>query len=125
MKKFLALFLTLAAAGIAYGAPPASLSGKWNVHSSVAGSDSDSVCTFVQTAKILTGSCTTADQGDKKITGTVEDTKISWSFDSEYSGTPLTVKFVGNLDVGAMKITGTTLVEQFGVDGNFTAVPAK
>jgi len=125
MKLLLALALSFVTVGVSAAAPPASVSGKWNVHSSVAGTDSDSVCTFVQTDKALSGSCTTQDQGDKKLTGTIDDTKISWSFDTEYNGTALTVKFVGTLDTKAMKITGTTSVEQVGVDGDFTAVPAK
>jgi hypothetical protein len=101
----------------------ASLSGKWKIHQSVAGNESDSDCTFIQKDNDLTGSCT-ADQGSGKITGKVDGNKISWLYETEYNGSPLTVKFTGTLD-STGKIAGGVTVEQFGVDGDFTATPVK
>jgi carbon monoxide dehydrogenase subunit G len=95
-----------------------SLSGKWSVHSSIAGNDSDSDCTFVQTGTDLTGSCSAAGS-DSKVTGKVDDTKISWQYDFQYNGSPLTMKFSGTLDSG--KVTGQVTVAQYGVGGDFTA----
>jgi hypothetical protein len=100
-----------------------SLTGKWKIHQTVAGNESDSDCTFTQKDNELTGSCT-ADQGSGKITGKVDGNKISWSYETEYNGSPLTVKFTGTLD-SAGKIAGSVTVEQFGVDGDFTATPVK
>jgi hypothetical protein len=100
-----------------------SLTGKWKIHQTVAGNESDSDCTFTQKDNDLTGSCT-ADSGTGKITGKVDGSKVSWSYESEYNGSPLTVKFAGTLDASG-KIAGTVNVETFGVDGDFTATPAK
>jgi hypothetical protein len=109
---------------LALAADSTSVSGKWNVHSNIAGNESDSVCTLTQKDADLTGTCK-SDNGEGKATGKVDGTKITWSYDSEYNGTPLTVKYSGTFDSAASKITGTVTVEQFGVDGDFTATAAK
>ena len=109
---------------LAFAADNASVSGKWNVHSNVAGNESDSVCTFTQKDADLTGTCKT-DTGEGKATGKVEGTKITWSFESEYNGSPLTIKYSGTVDPATNKIVGTVNVEQFGVEGDFTATAAK
>jgi hypothetical protein len=100
-----------------------SLTGKWKIHQSVAGNDSDSDCTFTQKDNDLTGTCT-ADQGSGKITGKIDGNKVSWSYESEYNGSPLTVKYSGTVD-STGKIAGSLSVEQFGVDGDFTATPVQ
>jgi hypothetical protein len=123
MKTLLLSALLASAAVVSMAADNASLTGKWNIHQSVMGNDSDSVCTFTQKDNDLTGSCT-ADQGSGKITGKVDGNNVSWSYETEYNGSPLTVKFTGTLG-SAGKITGNVSVEQFGVDGDFTATPDK
>jgi hypothetical protein len=123
MRNLLLSAILASAAVVSMAADNASLTGKWNIHQSVMGNDSDSVCTFTQKDTDLTGACT-ADQGSGKITGKVDGNKVSWSYETEYNGSPLTVKFTGTLD-SAGKIAGTISVEQFGVDGDFTATPAK
>ena len=95
-----------------------SLSGKWSVHSSIAGNDSDSDCTFVQAGTDLTGTCS-ASGSEAKLTGKVDGPKISWQYDFQYNGSPLTMKFSGTLDSG--KVTGQVTVAQYGVGGDFTA----
>lgn len=109
---------------LALAADNASVGGKWNVHNNIAGNESDTVCTFTQKDTDLTGTCKN-DNGEGKATGKVDGTKITWSYDSEYNGSPLTVKYSGTFDSAASKITGTVTVEQFGVDGDFTATAAK
>jgi hypothetical protein len=122
--KTLILFAFLASATLSsMAADNVSLTGKWKIHQSVAGNDSDSDCTFTQKDSDLAGSCT-ADQGSGKITGKIDGNKVSWSYETEYNGAPLTVKFAGTLD-STGKITGSVSVEQFGVDGDFTATPVK
>ena len=98
------------------------ISGKWKVHQSIAGNDSDSECTLTQKDKDLTGSCT---GGEKPvdITGNVDRTKVSWSYKADYNGTPLTVTYTGTLDSG--KIIGDVNVDPFSVTGNFTATMEK
>ena len=95
---------------------------KWKLHQSIAGNDNDSECTFTQKDNDLTGSCT-ADQGTVTLAGKVDGKKVSWSYDSEYNGTPLTVKFTGTLD--SDKITGEVEVDPFSVTGDFTATQVK
>ncbi len=96
------------------------LSGKWKVHVSIAGNDSDSECTFIQQDNDLSGSCT-APSGPAKIHGKVDGKTISWSMETDYNGSPLTMKYSGTLDSASVKIAGTASVEQFGIDGDFTA----
>jgi hypothetical protein len=121
--KIIALPLVLASA-LAFAQAPdsAALTGKWKLHQSIAGNENDSDCTLTQKDSDLTGSCTT-DQGAVKLTGKVDGKKVSWSYNSDYNGTALTVKFSGTLDSG--KITGDVDVDPFGVTGEFTATLAK
>lgn len=109
---------------LALAADNAPVSGKWNVHSSIAGNENDTVCTFTQKDADLAGTCKT-DSGEAKATGKVDGTKITWSYDSEYNGSPLTVKYSGTFDSATNKISGTVSVEQFGVEGDFAATAAK
>jgi hypothetical protein len=58
-------------------------------------------------------------QGDAKITGKVDGEKVIWSYNVDYNGSKLTMKYEGTLDAG--KINGAVTVAPFGVGGNFTA----
>jgi hypothetical protein len=117
------VLLFISAVALAAAADNASVAGKWHVHTSIAGNDSDSDCTFVQKDADLTGTCT-SDQGSVNITGKVDGKKVTWSFKSEYNGSPLTVNHDGTLTADN-KITGTATVPEFSVDGDFTATQAK
>ena len=105
-----------------FAADNASLTGKWKIHSSIAGNDSDSECTLAQTDSDISGTCKTAEGKDAKATGKVDGAKVTWSFESEYNGTPLTITYKATLGADAQKITGTVGVDPFGVEGDFTAV---
>jgi hypothetical protein len=120
---FLAILLTSASAWAA-PADNASLSGKWKVHSNIMDNESDIECTFTQKDNDLGGTCAT-DSGDQPLTGKIDGPKITWSYKSEYQGTPLTVKYKGTLDSAATKLSGTVSVDPFGVDGDFTGAPTK
>ena len=124
MRTLFLSILLASASALAVPADNVSLSGKWEVHSNVAGNESDVECTFIQKDNDLGGSCAT-DNGDKPLTGKVNGPKITWSYDSEYEGTPLTVKYSGTIDSAAAKLSGSVSVEQFGVDGDFTAALSK
>ena len=117
------LILLVSAAALAAAADNTSLSGKWQVHSSIAGNDNDQDCTFTQQDSDLNGSCT-SDKGTVKIAGKVDGKKVTWSYKSEYNGTPLTVNFEGTLG-SDNKIAGTVTVPEFSVDGDFTATQPK
>jgi hypothetical protein len=101
----------------------AGVSGNWKVHNSISGSESDQDCTLSQNGKELTGTCK-GENGEVKLTGSVDGNKINWKYDSEYNGTPLTLTYAGTLDdSGAIK--GDVNVDPFGVSGEFTATPVK
>jgi hypothetical protein len=121
MKTIAASTFILLATAPAFGAGNASMSGKWKVHTSIAGNESDQTCIFMQTDKDLTGTCS-SDEKTVKVTGSVENNKATWKYDSEYNGTSLTLTYTATLDA-AGKITGTVEVQPFGVTGDYTATP--
>ena len=122
MKKLAALLLLGSAIAFAQSSGNAGLSGKWKLHQSIAGNESDSECTFTQKDNDLTGTCS-AGESTSKIVGKVDGKKVSWSYSSEYNGQQLTVKYTGTLD--ASKITGEINVDPFGATGDFTATLEK
>jgi opacity protein-like surface antigen len=122
MKKLLAIAALLFASS-AFAADAPNLTGKWNIHQSVAGNDTDSECKLIQTENNLTGTCNTQEK-DREVKGTVNGKKVVWQFESEYNGTPLTIKFTGTID-DAGKMSGSVDVDPFGVSGEFTATQAK
>jgi hypothetical protein len=124
MRTLFLSVLLASASALAVRADNVSLSGKWTIHLNVEGNESNPECTFIQKDSDLSGSCAT-ENGDKPLAGKVDGQKITWSYDSEYEGTPLTVKFSGTIDSAATKLVGSVSVEQFGVDGDFTGVPSK
>jgi hypothetical protein len=113
--------LLFASSAFAAGAP--GLTGQWSVHNSIAGNESDQECKFIQTDDKLTGSCKSADK-EVQITGGLDGKKVTWQYESEYNGSPLTLVYTATLD-GSEKISGSVEVQPFGVTGDFTATPAK
>ena len=115
--------MLLACASALTFAADAPLSGNWQVHLSIAGNDNDQTCTFTQKDNDLTGSCVNSDKTTVNIAGKVDGKKVSWSYKSDYNGTPLTVQFSGAID--STKISGTVNVPEFAVDGDFSATQLK
>lgn len=123
MKKLLGISaLLFAVSAFAAGVP--SLTGKWNLHNTVAGSESDQVCTLVQTDNKITGSCKSQDGKDLAVTGSLDGNKATWKYDSDYNGTTLTLTYTVTLDDSG-KVAGSVQVDPFGVSGDFTATPVK
>jgi hypothetical protein len=120
MKKLLASSVLLFAAS-AFAAAP-NLTGTWTVHNSVAGNESDQECKFVMADNNLTGSCKSQEDKDLPVTGTLDGNKLTFKYDSDYNGTPLTMTYTATLDDSG-KIAGTLEVQPFGVTGDFTAMP--
>ena len=119
----LAFVLALAAvAALAQDAPaPASVAGAWKVTGDIMGYPVDTLCTFAQDGKKLTGSCKNA--GESKatdITGAVDDKKVTWSLKAEYNGQEITVTFKGALD-NASQFKGDIDVQPLNVAGTFEA----
>jgi hypothetical protein len=122
MKKLLASSaLLFASSALAVGTP--GLTGQWSVHNSIAGNESDQECKFVETDNKLTGSCKSADK-EVQITGSLDGKKVTWKYESEYNGSPLTLVYTATLD-DTGKISGSVEVQPFGVTGEFTAIPSK
>jgi len=122
MKKLIAI-ATLLFAPTAFAAGTPSLSGQWTIHNSIAGNESDQECKFVQTETKLTGTCKSDDK-DLQISGSVDGNKVSWKYNSEYNGTPLTLTYSGTFDESG-KLSGTVDVDPYSVTGDFTAAPSK
>lgn len=119
MKKLVPVLV----AGVAMASADASsVTGKWHVHNSISGNESDQVCTFTQKGAGISGSCT-SERGTVEVTGKVDGNKITWSYKSEYEGTLLTVNYAGVID--AAKISGSVNVPEFSAEGDFTAMPEK
>lgn len=122
MKKLLtASTLLFAATAFAAGTP--NLTGNWTLHNNVAGNESDQPCKFVLTDNKLRGSCKSQDDKDLAVTGTLEGNKLTFTYDSDYNGTALTLSYTATLDDSG-KIAGKFEVQPFGVSGDFTATPA-
>ena len=122
MKKLL-VFSALLISSTAFAAGTPNLTGQWAVHNSIAGNESDQDCKFVQTDNKLTGSCKDNEM-EVQVTGSIDKNKVTWTYQSEYNGTPLTLTYTGTLD-DSSKIAGSVEVSPFGVTGDFTAVPSK
>jgi hypothetical protein len=122
MKKLLIPSLLLIATS-AFGAGAVNIAGQWSVHNSIAGNESDQECKFVQTDGKLTGTCKAGDK-DVQITGSLDGKKVTWKYESEYNGGPLTLIYTATVD-DAKKISGSVEVQPYGVTGEFTATPSK
>lgn len=101
----------------------ASLTGKWQVHLSIGGTEIDQKCDFTQKGDDLSGTCV-SDRGTVNIAGKVNGNKATWSYKSEYEGSPITANYEGTVGSGN-KITGTVNVPEYSADGDFTATQAK
>src|SRR5271167_2917699 len=97
MRTLLLSVVLASAAASSLAADNTSMNGKWKIHNDIQGNESDVTCTFTQKDKDLSGSCTT-DNGDKPLSGQVDGKTITFQYDSEYEGTPLTAKYSGALD---------------------------
>jgi hypothetical protein len=113
--------LLLACSTFAAGSP--GITGRWSVHNSIAGNESDQECKFVQTDNEVTGSCKSADK-EVQITGSLDGKKVTWKHESEYNGSALTLTYTATLD-DSKKISGSVEVQPYGVTGDFTATPSK
>ena len=123
MKLLACAFLAASAAILSSAADSPSLSGNWKVQNSISGNESEMACTFIQQDSKLTGKCA-SDTGSFDIAGKVEGNKVSWSFKTEYNGSPLTVAYDGTVDT-AKGIKGTVNVPEASASGDFTAIQSK
>jgi hypothetical protein len=123
MKAFpLLLLFTLVAIPVSAADAP-SVAGKWKIHNSIAGNESDQDCTFTLSGNDIAGTCS-LEQGSAPVTGKISDSSITWQYKTEYNGTPLTLVYTGTMDKDS-KITGTVEVQPMSITGDFTAAPSK
>jgi len=121
--KILLVLSALLISSTAFAAGTPNLTGQWTVNNSIAGNESGQDCKFIQTENKLTGSCKDTEK-EFQVTGSIEKNKVTWTYQSEYNGTPLTLTYTGALD-DSSKIAGSVEVSPFGVTGDFTSVPSK
>jgi hypothetical protein len=123
MKTIFAATILLTTSS-AFAASP-SLSGKWAIHDSIAGNESDLICNLTASDAKLSGSCKSSDS-DKEIpiTGSIDGDKVTWKYDVEYNGSPITLTYTATLS-GSEKFSGNVDVAPFGVTGDFTAILSK
>ena len=124
MKKPLIASSLAAAAVLALAADDASLSGKWQIQRSAAGNESQQDCTFTQTNSDLTGTCSATDRETVQISGKVDGTRVTWTYQGESPGGPVTVVYTGTVE-SANKVTGKVTAVEFSIEGEFTATRAK
>ncbi len=100
--------------------------GTWKVVGDVQGVPVLLSCSLVEADLKLTGTCVDDQQKSHPLAGGVKDQTVTWAFNTEYEGTPITVTLVGVLDPAGAKMAGTIGVDPMGVDGSFVAtlVPA-
>jgi hypothetical protein len=116
MKALLLAFLFAAA-------DDASLTGRWLVHRSAAGNESQIDCLFTHKDSALSGTCE-SDRGKLEFTGKVDGKAVTWTHKSESPGGPVTVVYKGTV-ASPDKITGTVTAVEFSIEGEFTATRAK
>jgi hypothetical protein len=121
MTLIASLIILGASSALAAGAP--NLTGQWTIHNNIAGNESDQECKFVQTETKLTGTCK-SEEKEVQITGRIDGNKVTWKYESEYNGSPITLTYTATLDDSG-KIGGSVDVDPFGVTGDFTATPSK
>lgn len=110
-------------AALTCAADEPSLTGEWRIHRSAAGNESTHICSLTQKDKSLTGSCR-SDQGEVKITGSVDGKNVTFTYKTERDGSPLTVIYKGTVD-SSTKMSGSVTAVEFGIDGEFTATRSK
>jgi hypothetical protein len=122
MTSLLAMFavtpVLLAASTI-----PAS-TGTWKIAGDVQGTPVNMTCVLTETELKIAGSCTGAagDMKPRAIAGEVKEGTVSWHFNTEYEGNPITVSMAGKLTEDGDKMSGTMYVDPMQVDGTFAAV---
>ena len=118
--KSLSLIFLLLLASAALSADSSPIAGTWKMHTNIAGNENDQECTFTQKDTTLGGTCKT-EKGDLAIKGTIDGKKLSWQYEVEYNGSPLTLIFTGAIDPPT-KMSGAVDVQPIGVQGEFTGV---
>ena len=112
------LIMLLALTVVLAAASAADVSGVWDLEMRWPGDrQSTGVCTFEQDGRTLTGTCGGSDKF--KLTGEVDDKRLTWAFDVEQDGNKGRMTFSGEVDEAGTTIKGACNV-QGGLEGTFT-----
>lgn len=96
-------------------------SGTWKVVGDVQGVPVNLTCTLAVADNKVSGACVDDNSKSHPVTGELKDKVVSWSFNSEYEGSPITVNLAGTVDATSGKMSGTIAVDPMQVDGQFSA----
>ncbi len=114
MVKYFVLSLMLCSAASA-----TDVSGIWKVQASAGGNTVNPICSFKQEGTKLSGSCKYNDTSSD-ITGEVKDKEVTWKYDMEFDGQPITLTFLGKLDPDS-EMKGSVQVAPMDISGEFSA----
>ena len=98
-----------------------SIAGTWHITGDVVGNAVNTTCVIKQSGSTLNGNCTNDAKVSSALTGEVKDGKVTFQYDIDYEGQPLTVVYSAAL---ARELKGTIDVKPVGATGTFTAVSA-
>ena len=99
-----------------------SIAGTWKITGDVAGNPVNTICVMKQAGSTLTGNCSSDARGPSALTGDVKDGKVTFQYDIDYEGQPLTIIYSATA-TAAKELKGTIDVKPMGATGTFTAVP--
>ena len=94
----------------------------WVVTGNVQGVPVSLSCALTTASDLtVSGSCVDDQTKSHPVKGTVKEQVLTWSFDSEYEGSPITVTLTGVVDDTGAKMAGTIYVDPLSADGDFSA----
>jgi hypothetical protein len=96
------------------------MTGTWTIHNNIMGNENERTCTVTQKESELNATC----GGSATLSGKIDGDKVTWRLKSEYNGSPITLDYTGHFNSDG-KIVGTVTVNEYNVEGEFTAFPSK
>jgi len=124
-KQLIPPLFAFATSAFAAGVP--SLAGQWTIHNSIGGNENQQECMFARGGRQDQRNlqiCQALRTYSVQVTGSVNGKKVTWKYEMDYNGTPLTMTYTATLD-DTDKVSGTFEVEPFAVSGDFTATPIR
>lgn len=94
----------------------------WVVTGNVQGVPVSLSCSLTTASDMtVSGSCVDDQSKSHPVKGSLKEQTLTWSFDSEYQGSPITVTLTGVVDETGAKMAGTIYVDPMSADGDFSA----
>lgn len=117
MKIFLSIIATSLGPSVAFAAD---ISGDWKIESNVGATPIEVNCTLVQSANVLSGTCTPVMENAEpaELVGSVNESSAKWDYDVVFNGNPGHVGFVADI-LSDRVMSGTLLLS--GNPSPFTA----